>query len=1070
INAPFDSFYPFSRQIELNGSGAGAGANGLTITSGFCTVRGLLINRFSGAGIDLQLTGSNFIQNTYIGTDATAFATRGNGIGIRIGAGSPNNTIQSSIISASTGLGISIESRGNLVKGNRIGTGFKNTTSFGNGGDGILIINATNNTIADNTVGANGGDGIELRGTSSTGNKIERNFIGIDTAFSFTARPNRGDGILVTDSASNNLIGEADPDNPNVGMSNVIQFNVGAGVRIESGSGNDIHKNWIQTNMKSGVIVEAGTGNSIVGNSIGPNGSLGIDLGPPGVSANDPLDQDSGANNLQNFPVLNQVRQVFVPNGPENYVRSGLLTGTISSTPNKNLRLDFSYSNTCDQSGYGPGTLRSGTVTLTTGNDGIANYTLDVYPEPGQVYTGIATDPAGNTSEYSRCQVAVSAGLLELNPGYSVDENAGTAAITVSRTGGSDGEVSVEYATSDGTATAGLDYIATNGQLTFADGETTKTISIPILNDALVENTETINLTLNAPSGGAGLAYHAGHTTLGLFDDDSPRPPVIFALGYNQLYSFNSELPQQVLSYFPITGLQDFETIVNIAFRPSTGQLYGLTNNRLYTINQTTGVATAVGTVSFENTQPSFRFNPVTDRIRVVTYEGQNLQLNPDTAQVISVDTPLAFAAGDSNVGQSPGVLALANTNNFAGATASTTYAINYNVPNIAQAYSLATLGSVDGVPFSPNSGQLFTARVLSSFFEESRSIDFSDSGIAYIAVSTHDELRPYLRRLLPTGESTNTPLPVDLQSIAIVPRQRLQLKSSLYSANENSGVVTINLRRTGGSSGTTSVDYATSNGTATAGIDYVATSGTLSFADGETSKTFSIPLMDDSIVEGVESINVTLSNATGGVFVGPLSTATVAIMDEPTEAGTTPIDNADFFVQQHYADFLNRQPDTGGLAFWTNHITQCFTDRLCIIDRRIGTSAAFFIENEFQQTGFYIYRFYQAALGRRPTYPEFTADRSQVVGGANLEAGKQAFATQFVQRQVFLDKYPLTMDGPTFVDALINTASTASGVMDLTSRRADLISRYNAGASQTDSRVRVARALIDDSAFSAAL
>jgi len=192
--------------------------------------------------------------------------------------------------------------------------------------------------------------------------------------------------------------------------------------------------------------------------------------------------------------------------------------------------------------------------------------------------------------------------------------------------------------------------------------------------------------------------------------------------------------------------------------------------------------------------------------------------------------------------------------------------------------------------------------------------------------------------------------------------------------------------------------------------------------------------------------------------------------MDEPTEAGTTPIDNAEFFVRQHYADFLNRQPDSGGLAFWTNHIAICFNDRACVDDRRIGTSAAFFIENEFQQTGFYIYRFYQASLGRRPTYAEFTADRGQVIGGPNLEAGKQTFATEFVQRQVFLDKYPLSMDGPTFVDALISTASVASGVADLSTRRADLLARYNAGGNQTDSRVRVVRGLIDDSAFSAAL
>src|SRR5204862_7228603 len=94
------------------------------------------------------------------------------------------------------------------------------------------------------------------------------------------------------------------------------------------------------------------------------------------------------------------------------------------------------------------------------------------------------------------------AGTLHFSaPGYSVVENQGTATITVTRTNGSAGSVSVNYATSNGTATAGSDYTATSGTLTFAAGETSKTFTVPIINDTAVENAETFTLTLSSPTG-----------------------------------------------------------------------------------------------------------------------------------------------------------------------------------------------------------------------------------------------------------------------------------------------------------------------------------------------------------------------------------------------------------------------------------------------------------------------------------------------------------------------------------------------------------------------------------------
>ena len=137
---------------------------------------------------------------------------------------------------------------------------------------------------------------------------------------------------------------------------------------------------------------------------------------------------------------------------------------------------------------------------------------------------------------------------------------------------------------------------------------------------------------------------------------------------------------------------------------------------------------------------------------------------------------------------------------------------------------------------------------------------------------------------------------------------------------------------------------------------------GTLHFASGETSKTISIPIVDDGYAEGSENFTITLSSATGAGLGSP--STTITINDNETVNGPNPIDQAGFFVRQHYLDFLNREPDADGLAFWSDQITSCGTDAACIELRRINVSAAFFLSIEFQETGYLVYRMYKAAYG----------------------------------------------------------------------------------------------------------
>jgi hypothetical protein len=190
-------------------------------------------------------------------------------------------------------------------------------------------------------------------------------------------------------------------------------------------------------------------------------------------------------------------------------------------------------------------------------------------------------------------------------------------------------------------------------------------------------------------------------------------------------------------------------------------------------------------------------------------------------------------------------------------------------------------------------------------------------------------------------------------------------------------------------------------------------------------------------------------------------------------------IDNAQSFVRQHYLDFLSREPDQGGLDYWTGRITECNLDLSCVHSRRVAVSDAFFFEPEFQQTGSYVYRLYRAAYGNTqpfanpdanpqfpgenlkvPSYALFVQDRARVVGGAGLAQSQLDLANAFVQRQEFLNKYPASLaTAGEFVDAVLATLQNDLGV-NLSSERSGLVDLYNQGG-----RGAVLYRLADDNA-----
>jgi uncharacterized protein (TIGR03118 family) len=272
-----------------------------------------------------------------------------------------------------------------------------------------------------------------------------------------------------------------------------------------------------------------------------------------------------------------------------------------------------------------------------------------------------------------------------------------------------------------------------------------------------------------------------------------------------------------------------------------------------------------------------------------------------------------------------------------------------------------------------------------------------------------------------------------------------IQFSTDDFAIGEGSGHIDITVTRQGNASGTATVNVNTFDesqpGHASQKSDYEISLGTLTFAPGETSKTFRILIVNDNFVEGDETISLALSNPTGsGVGLGSPNDAKVRILDDDGAPSTSnPVDDPTFFVRQHYLDFLNREPDTAGLNFWVSQITSCGADAACRDIKRINVSAAFFLSIEFQRTGMLAYTTHRAAFGPNASgspapvlYGNFMHDvqalQKGVVFGdpgadAALEANKVAYFNEFVTRPEFVSKYPSTLTNDQYVDNLLASA-----------------------------------------------
>jgi predicted extracellular nuclease len=228
---------------------------------------------------------------------------------------------------------------------------------------------------------------------------------------------------------------------------------------------------------------------------------------------------------------------------------------------------------------------------------------------------------------------------------------------------------------------------------------------------------------------------------------------------------------------------------------------------------------------------------------------------------------------------------------------------------------------------------------------------------------------------------------------------------------------------------------------------------------------------------DGVETNGFYTVTPTRANYVFSPASRSFSQLGNKTEAAFTgsssgdsanPLDTAEYFVRQQYVDLLGREPDESGFNYWSDKITQCGSDAGCIDTQRRAVATAFFVEQEFQASGSFIYDVYAGALGRRPAFTEYSVDQPQVVGGANLNAEKAAFAASFVQRAEFVQRYQTQTTAGSFVAALIENAQSLG--LDLSDRQGSLLNAYNAGSNTVASRALVLRAIADDASFKQSL
>jgi len=770
-------------------------------------------------------------------------------------------------------------------------------------------------------------------------------------------------------------------------------------------------------------------------------------------------------NNDDSQPTIS-INDVSVTEGNAGTTNAGF-TVSLSNASSQTITVNYATANNTATAGSDYVTA-SGTATFTPGQTSqpvSVTVNGDTTFESNETFFVNLTSPTNATISDNQATGTInnddSQPTISINDVSVTEGNAGTtsAGFTVSLSNASSQTITVNYATADNTATAGSDYVAASGTVTFTPGQTSQPLSVTVNGDLANEPNETFNVNLSNPTN-ATIADSQG---IGTITDDDPQP----ALSINDV---------SVTEGNAGTTTATFTVSLSAASGRAVSVNYATANG---TATAGSDYVAANGTVNFTAGQTS---QPVAITVNGDVLNEQNetffVNLSGATNATISDNQGLG-TINDDDPQPSLSINDVSVTEGNSGTTTAT-FTVSLS----------AASGQTVSVNYATADG---TANAGSDYVAASGTLTFAPGDTSKpvaITVNGDTTTEPDEIFVVNLSNPTNATI-ADNQGQGTIQNDdsppQLEFTQANFDHNEANLTLLVTVKRTGDLSTAVTVDYQTNDnqnfvecnavsGQANQRCDYLSTSGTLSFAANELQKSFSLIIYNDAYQEGSETINLSLSNPSGpGALLGAQSTATVTILDDDNGTPANPIDGAQFFVRQNYYDFLQRFPDQAGEDYWTGVINSCGANPICIDNARVTVSDAFFFEAEYQQTAGYVVRLYRTVFGNNqpfpnpdanlveakklPSYAVFVNDRARVVGGSDLATAQLNLANAFVLRPEFLTRYPSNLSGPDFVDALLSTIRTDLNV-ELISQRAALIALFNSGG-----RGAVVYRLADDSA-----
>ncbi|MHA3770669.1 Calx-beta domain-containing protein [Verrucomicrobiota bacterium sgz303538] len=950
-----------TEQIRLDGTAAGADAAGLTITTSAADgseIIGLQITNFGGSGILIDGTSSVAISNNKV------FGNNLHGLHIKAGSytrlegnafgivasipGSTGNKGDGILIENSTGTTIGdssadyVRNPGNVIEGNGLfgieirassSTTITRNTVTNNGtlalasdqGGGIAVIDSTATRIGakidfdpsypnswftvGNSVSANHGNGILIKGQASTGTKVSGNEVNSNLL---------GDGIRI-DGAVNTTFGEVQGHPTSRGYyeeikGNTFYDNAGWGVAVVNGASNAVIRassiagnvagavlldhassstvggqeiyyagydtvtggywwetsrdgNRIRANSAtSGVLVKDSSGIEIYGNTFIGTGGW-IDLGGDGATANDPGDADAGPNHLQNYPTL--------------FVSSGQLTGTLATeAANTKYRVQvYTLNQTTNEL-----TLFS-TQEVTTGTDGVASIVVNNSSiSTSQKYFATATNlTTGETSEFSLA--AGSKPNISITSASTTEGNSGSTNLTFTVTleTATTLQVKVGYRSSDNTAKAGEDYGAVEGVLVFEPGETTKTITVPVFGDPIKEAIESFFIQLANVENGVLSPTNSSVVGTIINDDGLPTisiQDVVTAEGANASTTRPGYTEVQYAvtlsdsSLDPVTvklGVaggtasvsSDYDPIDStITFAPGATSV----TKTLYIKNDTAREETE--TIQLQLSNPTAG-NLGNANAIVSILDDDTWQIQADTVQIV-----------EGNDGQSVAVMKVRLVNSYRVTDHTHPISVNFNTQNGTATAGTDYVTTQGTLTFQP--GEI----------EKTISVPILGDNTAEQIENFSVKFSTPFGATLQQASQTVSLLNDDPGTISVA-------SASITEGHGGQKILVFNVSMSVPTTSPVSVNFETQDGTALAGVDFETAAGQITFAPGETQKTISVPILGDRIAEQNEAFTLKLTGASGATIATATATGTI-LNDDP-------------LISIESAQFLEGQPSIPG-------------------------------------------------------------------------------------------------------------------------------------------------------------